>query len=115
MHFFYLDNRLGFNARKFLEMVQRQRSEGIASWKLTPRGVCFHHIGSTLCQNSSQTISSTLLGERTDLITRFRRACPGSERTSDGYIELPIMPPFPRESPEAIPGEMGGEWRAAVW
>ena len=46
-------------------------------------------------------------GERTALFTRFRRACPGSERTIDGYIELPIMPPFPRESPLAIPGEMG--------
>ena len=31
-------------------------------------------------------------GERTALITRFRRACPGSERTSDGYIERPIIP-----------------------
>ena len=52
-------------------------------------------------------------GESTALILRFRRACPGSERTSDGYIELPVMPPFPRESPEAIPGEMGasgGRW-----
>ena len=40
---------------------------------------------------------SELLGERTTLITRFRRACPGSERTSDGYIQRPIVPPFPRE------------------
>ena len=53
------------------------------------------------------------LGERTALFTRFRRACSGSERTSDGYIELPIMPPFPRESPEAIRRGNGGEWRAA--
>ena len=109
--------------------------------------------------------------ERTALITRFRRACPGSERTNDGYIERPIIPPIPagmgasgqrqfgscqlypdrdkenvqlyshasvglapgsertsdgyierpiiphflRESPLAIPAENGGELPAAVW
>ena len=47
------------------------------------------------------------MGDRPALITRFRRACPGSERTSDGYIERPFIPPFPRESPSAIPEEMG--------
>ena len=51
--------------------------------------------------------ASVGLGESTALIkTRFRRACPGSERTSDGYIGRPIIPPFPRE---------WGEWPAAVW
>ena len=33
-------------------------------------------------------------GERPALIIRFRRACPGSERTSDGYIERPLIPPI---------------------
>ena len=58
----------------------------------------------------SRVYASVGLSERTALITRFRRACPGSERTSDGYIERPIIPPlapFPRESPSAIPAEMG--------
>ena len=51
--------------------------------------------------------ASVGFGERTALITRFRRACPGSERTSDGSIERPIIPPFPRESAKANPAEMG--------
>ena len=35
------------------------------------------------------------LGERPAILTRFRRACPGSERTSGGYIERPITPILP--------------------
>ena len=62
-------------------------------------------VAATAKQKSDEL--SAGLGERTALITRFRRACPGSERTSDGYIERPIIPPYPRESPKAIPAEMG--------
>ena len=39
-------------------------------------------------------VDTTAIGERTALFTRFRRACPGSERTSGGYIERPITPPL---------------------
>ena len=45
----------------------------------------------------SPQVSRPRFSERTALIIRFRRACPGSERTSDGYIERPITPPFPRK------------------
>ena len=61
--------------------------------------------------NGESAAFSVGLGERPALVTRFRRACPGSERTSDSYIERPIIPPFPRESPKAIPAEMGASWQ----
>ena len=36
--------------------------------------------------------ASVGLGERTALFLRFRRACPGSERTSDGYRQRTTFP-----------------------
>ena len=47
------------------------------------------------------------LRQRTALITRFRRACPGSERTSDGYIERPIISPFSPKAKTAKTGTSG--------
>ena len=54
-------------------------------------------------------------GERTALITRFRRAYPGSERTSGGYIERPIIPPISAVIAEGDYRGNGGVWPAAVW
>ena len=39
-----------------------------------------------------QDDASVGLGESTALILRFRRACPGSERTSDGYQQRILIP-----------------------
>ena len=68
---------------------------------------------STGLQRTSGFLQCTLLkrifpsGSENAQLTRLRRACPGSERTSDGYIDRPIITPFLRESPKAIPAEMG--------
>ena len=52
-------------------------------------------------------VSKLRLGERTGLsFTRFRRACPGLERTSESYAVFPFNILFSRESPGAIPAKI---------